>query len=74
MSPVTELVTTFQAAALYGCQRANMIILINSGRIPAMRLGNQWVLKRADVLALREARDARPHPNLRIEPTYAEAA
>jgi excisionase family DNA binding protein len=52
-----------EAAKLYGCSRSTMFYHINSGRIPHHRVGKLIRLKRADVLALRDARDERTRPN-----------
>ena len=58
-----EQITVTEAALLYGCSRANMAYLIATGRLPSIRIGKLIVLKRGDVLALREARDNREHAN-----------
>ena len=62
-----EQITVTEAALLYGCSRANMAYLVATGRLPSRRIGKLIVLKRADVLALREARDSREHANSWIE-------
>ena len=63
----TDDVTITEAANLYGCSRANMAYLVKSNRLPFRRLGPLLVLKRQDVIALREARDNREHSNDWIE-------
>lgn len=60
---IMKQMTVKQAAALYGCSHANMIVLIHTGRIPATRIGHLWIVLEEHVLALREARDARMYPN-----------
>ena len=62
-----EDVTVTEAALLYGCSRANMAYLVKSSRLPSRRIGALIVLKRSDVLALREARDNREHANSWIQ-------
>jgi excisionase family DNA binding protein len=62
-----EQITVTEAALLYGCSRANMAYLVATGRLPSIRIGKLIVLQRADVLALREARDSREHANSWIE-------
>ena len=68
-----NLISVTEAAVIYGCERANMIVLIHSGRIPAKKIGRQWVVEKADVITLREARDARSQPNAWIEPVQEAA-
>lgn len=64
---MTEQITITEAALLYGCTRTNMTYLVATGRLPSTRIGKFIVLNRADVVALREARDRREHSNERIE-------
>ena len=69
-----DAITVTEAALLYGCSRTNMSYLVATGRLPSTRLGKLIVLSRADVIALREARDSREHTNQRIEgDTHATA-
>lgn len=60
---MTEQITVTEAALLYGCSRANMSYLVATGRLPSIRIGKLIVLKQADVIALRDARDNREHAN-----------
>ena len=62
-----EQITVTEAALLYGCTRTNMSYLIATGRLPSIRIGKFIVLNRADVIALRDARDTREHTNTWIE-------
>ena len=62
-----EQITVTEAALLYGCSRANMSYLVATGRLPSIRIGKLIVLKQADVIALRDARDSREHANSWIE-------
>jgi hypothetical protein len=61
-----KLLSVTEAAAIYGCKRANMIFLINTGRVPAQRIGKQWAVTEGDVLALKAANEARVRSNARI--------
>lgn len=67
---MTEQITITEAALLYGCTRTNMAYLVATGRLPSIRIGKLIVLNRADVIALREARDRREHSNERIEEVH----
>lgn len=69
-----EQITVTEAALLYGCSRANMAYLVATERVPSKRIGRLIVLSRADVLALREARDNREHSNTWIKGVQNGAA
>jgi len=62
-----EEIKLAEAALLYGCSHTNMSYLVATGRLPSVRRGKLIFLKRADVIALREARDKREHTNERIQ-------
>lgn len=62
-----EEIKLAEAALLYGCSHTNMSYLVATGRLPSVRRGKLIFLNRADVVALREARDRREHSNERIE-------
>ncbi len=46
-----EWITTKQAAELIGYNAEYIRKLAQSGKIPAQKLGRDWVMKRADLLA-----------------------
>ena len=62
-----EEITVAEAALLYGCSHTNMSYLVATKRLPSSRKGRFIMLKRADVIALREQRDARERSNAWIE-------
>ena len=62
-----EEIKLAEAALLYGCSHTNMSYLVATGRLPSVRRGKLIFLKRADVIALREARDKREHTNAWIQ-------
>ena len=62
-----EEIKMAEAALLYGCTHTNMSYLVATGRVPSRRIGKLIYLKRADVIALREARDNRERSNDYIE-------
>jgi excisionase family DNA binding protein len=55
MTDRAELLTIPQAAALLGMHRAAAFRAVQAGRLPAVRVGGVWVLRRADVEAYRAA-------------------
>lgn len=69
-----DQITVTEAALLYGCSRANMSYLIATNRLPSLRIGKFIVVKREDVVALREARDNREHTNTWIKGVQNGAA
>lgn len=46
-----ELLTTVQAAERLGINRTRVGVLIREGRLPALRVGRDWLLKAVDVEA-----------------------
>ena len=64
---VDDDITVTEAALLYGCSRTNMSYLVATGRVPSTRNGRIIMVKRGDILALREARDSREASNERIQ-------
>ena len=64
---MSDQITITEAALLYGCSRTNMSYLVATGRLPATRIGKFIAVNRADVIALRDARDSREHANSWIE-------
>lgn len=64
---MSDQITITEAALLYGCSRTNMSYLVATGRLPSTRIGKFIVVKRADVIALRDSRDNRERSNARIE-------
>ncbi|MDR3240398.1 MAG: excisionase family DNA-binding protein [Clostridiales bacterium] len=41
---MTELISAKQYADKYGLERTNVLKLIREGRIPAIKIGNQWCI------------------------------
>lgn len=75
--------TVTEAAVLLDVTRTAVIRLVQRGSLPARKLGNFYVLKRADVLAYKESRAGRqkpgpvrgtPRQRKDAEPGEAEAA
>lgn len=64
---MSDQITITEAALLYGCSRTNMSYLVATGRLPSTRVGRIIKVARANVLALREARDNREASNERIQ-------
>lgn len=50
-----QLLTVPQAAALLGMHRAAAFRAVQAGRLPAIRVGGVWVLRRTDVEVYRAA-------------------
>ena len=59
-----ELLSTREAAAELGLSTVRVIVLINSGRIPATRVGSYWAIRRADLEGVRHRPTGRPRTKL----------
>ena len=57
---MTELISTTQAGKLLGVSQRQAARLAENGALPAQKVANRWLVKRADVLALKERRDGVP--------------
>ena len=55
-----KLLTTLDAAAILGCSRQHVGLLIRAGALPARRIGSFYVLSRADVARYRPGPQGRP--------------
>ncbi len=51
------MITTREAAEIIGVHASTVVKFINSGRLPAQKIGTSWALKRADVEAFAETYD-----------------
>ena len=58
ISPEQEI-TTQEAANLLCVSRPYLVGLIEKGQLPARKVGNQWLLPSKDVLAYRDAAQAK---------------
>lgn len=54
------MLTTAEAGAELGVSRSRVLVLIDKGRLPATRLGNQWVINRSDLSKVRVRKTGRP--------------
>jgi excisionase family DNA binding protein len=55
-----DLLSTAQAAAELGIKQPRLNVLLNSGRLAAMRVGKVWIIRRGDLDAVRDRRTGRP--------------
>lgn len=55
-----EYLTTGEAARLLGVTARRVQTLINAGRLPATKVGRDWLIARADLDAVRERKPGRP--------------
>ena len=46
-----KLLSTTEAAAVRGLDRSRILALIRKGRLPALRVGQQWCIEESDLLA-----------------------
>jgi excisionase family DNA binding protein len=58
---MAEFLTTTQAAALVGVKVRAIQAAISSGRLPAVKMGRDWMMSRADVEAF-AASERKPGP------------
>jgi len=65
---MSDLLSTMEAATLYGCTRANLLYLSKTGRVPSQLLGKQHTFLRSDIEALMAQRDARDNTTQAIQP------
>lgn len=52
--PLSEYVTTTEAAAMLGVHRSRIFPLIRSGRIEAQKIGPMWFIRRSSLDNVRE--------------------
>ena len=57
---MANLLTTAQAAAALGVTRPRVIQLINAGRLPAEKVGMQFLIKPADLEKVKDRKPGRP--------------
>jgi excisionase family DNA binding protein len=62
MSPPASigLLTTNETAAKLGVSRRRVLALVASGRLPAVRVGNQFLIQPADLAKVRDRKPGRP--------------
>lgn len=56
------MLTTNQAAARLGISPRRVRALITSGRLPATRVGRDWLIHPADLARVQNRRPGRPSP------------
>jgi hypothetical protein len=64
--PPDELISTAQAAAELGISVPRMLVLINTGRLPAKRIGSFWTVRFGDLV--RDRPPGRPRSTTPAEP------
>ncbi len=52
--------TTTQAGERLGIKRARVIALITSGRLPAKKIGNTWLIREKDLDLVKNRKPGRP--------------
>lgn len=57
--------TTLQAAERLGISPRRIRVLITTGRLPAQRLGRDWLIDERDLAAVRERKPGRPKTTAR---------
>lgn len=55
-----QYLTTTQAAERLGITSRRVVALINAGRLPAARLGRDWMIRERDLDAVRDRKPGRP--------------
>jgi excisionase family DNA binding protein len=55
-----DLITSSEAAAKLGVTRPRVIQLIRAGRLPAKKVGMQYLIKPADLAKVRDRKPGRP--------------
>jgi excisionase family DNA binding protein len=71
MAKRDDLMTIPQAATVLAMHRAAVFRAVQAGRLPAVKVGGVWVLRRADVEAYRDTprpRGGRPRKALTTPP------
>jgi excisionase family DNA binding protein len=70
MRPVTDFVGTLTAAGMLGVSDARVRQLIGEGKLPAIKVGRDHLIRRADItrLAADRARQARGDRRLTVPP------
>lgn len=58
-----KLLSVAEAGEVLGLSRRTILRRIDAGRLPSIKIGTGYVLKEADVLALRKRRPGRPRKN-----------
>lgn len=53
-------VTTTEAAAALGVTPRRVVALIGAGRLPATKLGRDWLIRSTDLAKVRERKAGRP--------------
>jgi excisionase family DNA binding protein len=57
---MSDLMTTMQAAKALGVTKSRVIALISAGRLPAQKIGIQWLISRKDLAKVRIRKPGRP--------------
>ena len=64
--PPVSLITVQQAAATLGLSRSRVQALISSGRLPAEKVGMQYLIKPADLAKVRDRKPGRPRAAVKL--------
>lgn len=54
------MLTTTQAASILGVSPRRVLALIEAGRLPAQKVGRDWIIQEADLEAVKERRQGWP--------------
>lgn len=54
------MLTTAQAAAILGVSPRRVLALIESGRLPAQKVGRDWIIQESDLEAVKDRREGWP--------------
>lgn len=57
---MAKLITVVQAAELLGVSRPRVQVLIAAGRLPAQKIGSQYVIDKKDLGKVRDRKPGRP--------------
>ena len=57
---MNNLISTKEASEKLGLSMRRVQVLINSGRLPAQKIGNSYVVKESDLELVRERKTGRP--------------
>jgi excisionase family DNA binding protein len=57
---MAERISASQAAEALGVSRSRVLVLIGEGRLPAEKIGNQYVIRRADLAKVKDRKPGRP--------------
>ena len=65
----SEIIATSEAAKELGITVQRLRVLIREGRLPAKKLGRDWIIRRADLDLVRVRKPGRPTGKKQPKPT-----